>query len=1306
MSEQFDKPLSSQYMIRGLMVRSASSWRKGCLALLATASALLMSVQPASSQTLTPTWVLSTISGNGTNADEGDGGPSTNAELGKPYQAVMDKAGNLYISEANNIIRKISADGVISTFAGTSSKTGAYAGDNGPAINALLNAPFGLALDKDGNLLIADELNEIIRKVNFASGIITTIAGTQGKTGYTGDGGPATNATLHTPYGICADSSGNIYIADYANHVVRKVDATGTISTFAGTGTSGISGDGGPAINAELASPWAVSADAVGNIYISDYAGDVIRMVDTAGTIHAIAGTAKTPGVSGDGGPAISAEFTTPHNAISDGLGNLYIADEGNHLIRWIDANGIIHTIAGTITAKSTGPTGTAGFDGDGSPGTAGELDFPYGLAIDSSNNLYSPDASNYRIRRLSMNTVLPATAVGTSTAQNLFVQSSTAVTPNTAVVSPAAPAEFMLGSLSGCSLGAPLVANTPCAVPITFQPATPGLQTAQIAFTDGSGDVSSIGLSGIGIAPQVNFSLAAISTIAGTGTAGSAGSSGSAIGAQVSAPRGGVIDSAGNVYFADSGNNIIRRIDAVTGKISTVAGVGTAGYAGDGASATSAQLRSPAKVIVDAAGNLYIADTGNNVIRYVSANTGFISTIAGTGTPGYTGDGGAATSATLNHPQGLAIDIGGHIYVADTGNSAIRYFGKGGPIVTLTGTGSAGYYGDGGNALGASLNAPQAVALDQNGNVYIADTGNDVVRVISAQNQISTFAGKYGNSSNAGDGGAATIATLDQPSDVVLDAAGDLYIAAGGQLRIVNAVGIISTLAGTSATGSYSGEGGAATSAILPAPVGNLMLDSAGDIVLADTAANRLLKVSSATPMPLNMGVQAPGTTGSATTFNVLNTGNSTLNLSGIATTAGFILQTGDSLACTATTSLTPGQSCSVSLVFSPAASADGSVSGTLTLTDNALNGTGVTQTFALSGSTHVLANTTTSISALPTSPVYGASVTITATISNGISPTGTVNFTVNGTPIGTASLSNGHAMITLPILPAGVVQIGAIYAGDAKNSSSTGSAGVSIQPATLTVSATNTSMGQGTSLPSFTYTVTGFVNGDTGSAVTGAPAETTTATSTSPQGAYPIVISTGTLAATNYSFTFVNGALTVGPPPTPDFSLSVTPTQATSTAGYPYIATLTLTPIYGYKGTVQVSCTSAPQGLGCSTTGPLTGDGSADPAGQGSPVWTQIQISASNTMASNSPSNLQGVWLALGVPPWLFGIASSRGRKSRWRGGLLSLIVLTLLTAGMTSCSAGSKTVVNGTYLVTIMATDTSAHMTHSTTLTLTLQ
>jgi sugar lactone lactonase YvrE len=1248
---------------------------------------LLALSRTSSAQTLlVPVWMSSTISGDGTNKDTGEGGPASSAEQSLPEDIAMDQAGNLYISDNGTyVIRKVSPNGVITTVAGTEGTSG-HTGDGGLATQATLH-PFAIAVDRNGNLLIVDQADFCVRKVDVTSGIITTFAGTCGtQHSYLGDGGAATSALMSSLYGVYADRLGNVYISDAGNHVIRKVDVNGIITTFAGNGTSGGTGDGGPAINAKLNLPFHLWVDPANNLYICDYGTNTVRMVDTNGMIKTVAGNG-TLGYTGDGGQATNAELDGPHRIVGDGLGNFYIADDHNYLVRMVDPSGSISSIAG-IYNKMT-------YVGTDIPATTTGVN-PYGIAIDSSNNLYIADPSQYRIHRLSFNTGLPTTSVSSTAIQNLAVESTAAITPNAAILTPSTPAEFTLGTLSGCALGASLAANTPCTIPITFSPTAPGLQTAQLAITDLTGKVSIIGLSGVGVAPQLTFSGAAISTVAGDGTAGSGAT-------QVNAPRGGVVDSAGNIYFADSGNNIIRRIDHTSGLLSTVAGNGSAGYTGDGTAATAAQLNAPAKVVLDAAGDLYIADTGNSVIRYVDASTGNISTIAGTGTAGYSGDAGQAAAAELNHPQGLFVDLGSHVYVADTGNNVIRYFGKGGLIVTLSGTGTAGYAGDGGLAFGAAFNAPQSVLVDLKGNVYIADTGNNVIRMIAAQSQIiSTVAGTAGASTNAGDGGIATSATLDLPSDIALDVAGDLYIAAAGQVRMVNPAGTITTVAGISASGnSYSGEGGSAASAVLPAPVSNLMLDSAANLFLADTAANRVLKVAAATPVALDLGTVTPGTTGVSRTISLLNTGNGALNLSDIVLSNDFIQQTSGSTDCTNTTSLAPGQNCTVSIAFSPAAADIGSIAGTLTIADNALNGV-VSQTVPLSGTAKFVVATTTVVSISPASPVYGSPATVTATVSDGSTPTGTVSFSVNGSSIGTAPFNNNQATLQLPVLPAGTVTVLASYSGDSNNAASSGTASPKIQPAVLSVTATDATIPFGDSLPTFIYTITGFVNRDTQSVVSGTPSETTAASSSS-AGKYPISITQGTLAAANYTFAFVNGTLTIQPPLPPDYTFSATPSATSVPAGSVAYVTLALVPLHGYMGTVNLSCAGLPKGASCAFTSPLKGDGLGDTA------WTQVMISTNGSQAiasaSRRPGNAGGVWLTIGAPLCFLGIAL---RRRRWIGRLLLLTVTTITAVGVTSCSQGTAgpVVGQGTYLVVVTAADTSANLSHATTFALTIQ
>ena len=326
----------------------------------------------------------------------GDGGPASQAQLNFPTGVAVDGAGNLYIADTNNDrIRKVDSAGTITTIAGTGERR--FGGDGGPAIQAQLDAPSGVVVDGAGNLYIADRANHRIRKVD-STGTITTIAGT-GERGFGGDGGPATQARLNNPYGVAVDGAGNLYIADLANHRIRKVDSTGTITTFAGTGERGFGGDGGPASQAQLNFPTGVAVDEAGNLYIADWSNARIRKVDGTGTITTIAGTGEL-GFGGDGGPAIQAQLGDPTGVAVDGAGNLYIADQYNNRIRRVDSTGTLTTIAGT---------GERGFSGDSGPATQAQLDDPTGVAVDGAGTLYIADASNHRIR------LLTPTATGSS---------------------------------------------------------------------------------------------------------------------------------------------------------------------------------------------------------------------------------------------------------------------------------------------------------------------------------------------------------------------------------------------------------------------------------------------------------------------------------------------------------------------------------------------------------------------------------------------------------------------------------------------------------------------------------------------------------------------------------------------------------------------------------------------------------------------------------------------------------------------------------------------------------------------------
>ncbi len=346
---------------------------------------------------LLPLWgsgqVIVTVAGTGGVAGySGDGGLANLCRLYEPCSICIDNTGNIFIADdGNNVIRKVTSSGIITTFAGTGSE--GYSGDGGQATNAQLRNPTGVATDDNGNVFIADYINNVVRKVS-SSGIITTIAGA-GVSGYSGDGGPATAAKLSLPYAIIVDNSGNIFFSEVGNYVVRKIDASGIISTIAGNGTFGDSGEGGPATAAQLKYPGFIAIHPkTGELYLPVYSNKKVMKVSHDGIITTVAGNGIYA-YNGDGGPATAASMKAPNAVFFDTAGNLYIGDNYAYTIRKVNTAGIISTIAGT---------GTMGYNGDGHPATATLLNRPNNGFFDKWGNLYFADVGNNCIRRINYN--------------------------------------------------------------------------------------------------------------------------------------------------------------------------------------------------------------------------------------------------------------------------------------------------------------------------------------------------------------------------------------------------------------------------------------------------------------------------------------------------------------------------------------------------------------------------------------------------------------------------------------------------------------------------------------------------------------------------------------------------------------------------------------------------------------------------------------------------------------------------------------------------------------------------------------
>jgi sugar lactone lactonase YvrE len=633
-----------------------------------------------------------------------NGAKANTQEIDFPGFIAPDRSGGYYISSGLlNRIYRVSADGTLTAV--TSGLYG-FGGDNGPAIFAQLALVAEITTDRQGNLFIADEDNHRVRKVG-RDGVITTVAGKgtylDQSFGSSGDGGPATQASLGYFLGIAVDSLGNLFIAE--DQRIRKVTPAGIISTVAVEGNdffahiaignndtiyvsdtsnrvftldqttggftvvagagAGYSGDGGPATAARLLRPHGLAADNQGNLYIADTGNNCIRKVNAAGIISTVAGVCSTVyGFSGDGGFATAAQLAQPERLFVDDGGTLFIADTENSRTRRVTTDGIISTVAGV---------GTYAFGGDGGPAAAARLSWPYGMSVDSAGNLFIADSQNGRIRK-----VTPAGTITTVAGGGVNIG-------------------------DGLALDAQL-----------FSPQNIAVDAAGNLFISEN-------------------AMNRIRKVSPTGQITTIGAT------DFSSPAGIAVDAAGNVYVADSFNHRIRKIDP-SGITTTIAGTGTAGFGGDGGPAISASLNYPSGVAVDASGNVLIVDTSNQRIRKVDPS-GNITTIIGNGVRGFSGDGGPANAAELADPNAIALDSAGTIYLGDFGAGRVRKVTADGMINTIAGSGSRGNTGDNGPALTANI-IVQGITVDAKGNLYIADAYSRIRKIeIAGMPRVGSFA-------------------------------------------------------------------------------------------------------------------------------------------------------------------------------------------------------------------------------------------------------------------------------------------------------------------------------------------------------------------------------------------------------------------------------------------------------------------------------------------------------------------------------------------------------------------------------------
>jgi sugar lactone lactonase YvrE len=677
--------------------------------------------------------IIETYVGGG----NGDGADALNATISPRGMGLSGNpnAPDIYVADsAHHRVRRVDGDtGLIDTVAGNG--VGAFAGDGGFAQNASLFLPWDVAVDGAGNVYIADVLNNRVRKVG-TDGRISTVAG-NGQQSYSGDDGLAAQEALNQPFGVAVGPDGNVYIADSGNNRIRKLSPPGCssttcqIDTVVGSGASGLA-DNVPATQGTLRGPADVAFDANGIMYIADKANHRIRRVAN-GIITTVAGGGSS---QADGVLGILTALSSPSGVATDSNGNVYIADTGYRRIRMLQAGSlIISTVAGT---------GDSGSEGDGGPATRADLFSPYGVAATTpgtfwlSQSITAPVSQYNRVRKVS-NTIID--------------------------------------SVIGGGLGDGGAALDALVDPQGAEAVDAGGLLPDLYFADGQNHV----------VRYVDGNTATIETIAGTGVSGYGGDGGAAVNATLNSPSDVAYYPAGAiVYIADTLNNVIRKISA-NGTITTAAGDGDWGFDGDG-SATQLNLAAPNGIDVDRNGVLYIADTSNNRVRKVV--NGQISTVAGNGNWGSGPDNVAATQSALRSPADIVIADNGTLYIADTQSNKIRRVSTAGIITTIAGTGTSGFSGDNGPATAARLYAPSFLTLDQGGNLFIADSNNKRVRRINAANQVIETVAGNGQSGVSGDGGQATAASFSDPSGVAIDPSGaSLFVSANldGSVRVVD---------------------------------------------------------------------------------------------------------------------------------------------------------------------------------------------------------------------------------------------------------------------------------------------------------------------------------------------------------------------------------------------------------------------------------------------------------------------------------------------------------------------------------------
>ena len=644
---------------------------------------------------------------------------------------------------------------------------------DGNGSEARFSGPHKMAVDQAGNIFIADYANHIIRKIS-SMGTVTTVAGLAGRAG-TSDG-MGSVARFNNPAAIAVDTSGNLYVADYGNHTIRKISPAGLVTTLAGK--AGVLGSvNGTGSAARLNFPIGLTLDSSTNLYVADSRNHTIRKISPAGLVTTLAGTAGSAG-SADG-TGVAARFNYPFGITADTSGNLYVTDLGNSTIRKIASSGAVTTLAGSV-----GNTGS-----DNGTGTAARFNQPFDIVINTQGNFFVADTYNHTIRLV--------TLAGEVTT---------------------------VAGMSGSS-----------------------------GSDDGTGDAArfnyptGVGIDGNGNLFVADYSNSTIRRVATGGIvttlAGTAGGTGSTNGpasvARFNYPAGVAVDQNGNVFVTDLANHTVRKVTS-QGVASTLAGLAGSSGSTNG-TGSAARFFNPLGVALDTNGNVFVADYNNHTIRKITSD-GVVTTLAGS--PGERGStNGVGSDARFSNPFFLTVGKDGNLFVADTWNHTIRKITPEGLVTTLAGTAGSSGSADGSGAV-ARFNFPKGIAVDSENNLFVVDGGNDTIRKVTPSGEVTTFAGLAGSFGSAD--GIGSKARLDRPFGLTIDGFNNVYVAnyGNGTIRKITPARAVTTLAGMPNTsGNENGTGNAARFSGME----GLAVDSAGNLYVADSGNHSIRKGSPA---------------------------------------------------------------------------------------------------------------------------------------------------------------------------------------------------------------------------------------------------------------------------------------------------------------------------------------------------------------------------------------------------------------------------------------------------------------------------